>query len=194
LGCDRPNGSFFTKRFSSLQVSDIVIVQPQGSCVSSQCVGERLELTYANAKVEHYFVACSPCLGTGTQASWKVTINKLPTNCWLYLGLIGTTVASNLSYSAPTSFGWAGSSKVYVAGQRKDSLDGWTSFTEGECLHFVLKETKLTMYSVFKNLRFVIEGVPSVGEKFIHFNFCQSGTKVTLEPLSESEFNKVVSC
>jgi fructosamine-3-kinase len=120
-----------------------------------------------------------------------VTINKL--NGWLSLGLIGTTIASYNSCSDPTNFGWTYNNYVYVAGQSKQSLDGWTRFTEGECLHFVLKETKLMMFSVSKNLRFVIEGVPSVGEKFVHFNFYQPSTKITLEPLSESEFDKVVS-
>jgi BTB/POZ domain len=185
--------SFFAKRFSSLQVSDIAVVQDQDSLVSTQCVGEKLELTYVNAPDRFHFVACSPCLGAGTQASWKVTITKLPTQyCWLYLGLIGTTVALSSSYCYPTSFGWASNSQVYVAGQVNPSAGGWTSFSEGECLHFVLKETKLSMFSAAKNQRFTIDNVPS-GDKFIHFNFYHSGTKLTLEPLSESEFDKLVS-
>jgi hypothetical protein len=81
------------------------------------------------------------------------------------MGLFGQKVTLNKSYSDPTSFGWSYSSQVFVAGQDKQSAGGWTNFTEGKCLHFVLKKTKLTMFSTSKNICFVIDNVPSVAKK-----------------------------
>lgn len=120
-----------------------------------------------------------------------MTIDKLPSNNWIYSGLIGTTSASQNSYSDPTSFGWAGSNQVYVAGVNNSWADGWTGFTEGECLHFLLEGAKLTMFSVIKNKRFVIDTATG-GDKFIHFNFGKNSTKVTLEPLDAEHRAKLV--
>jgi hypothetical protein len=81
-----------------------------------------------------------------------------------------------------------------VASHRTPSVDGWTRFTEGECLHFVLKDTKLMMYSTFKNRRFVIDDVLS-GDQCIGFIIVsdEARAKLTLEPLTESEYDKLVS-
>jgi hypothetical protein len=183
---------FFIKSFSSLDVAKITVVQPHGSRVSTHRVGDSLQLTYEGPSTGHYFVACTQCLVPGTQSSWKVTINILHDNGWLFLGLIGKTNATKSSYSDPTSFGWACSNQVYVAGANENGSGDWTGFTEGECLHFILDGAKLTMFSVTKNQRFVINKVPA-GEQFIHFNFHYLGTKVTLEPLDADEYAKVVA-
>jgi hypothetical protein len=182
--------SFFTKPFSSLGVSKLTVIQPHGSNVSTQRVGKGLQLSYDEE--EHYFVACTPCLVPGTMSSWKLTVNKLPTGGWLYLGLIGNAKATNYSYSDSTSLGWAGSSQVYVAGSNKQGAGGWSNFTEGECLLFGLANSMLTMFSVTKSKRFVLDGVPD-GEKFIHFNFGAGGTTLTLEPLDATEYAKLVA-
>jgi hypothetical protein len=181
---------FFTKSFSSLDVAKITVVQPHGSFVSTQRVGDSLQLTYEGSSNGHYFVACTPCLVPGTQSSWKITINNNPG--WLFLGLIGKTNATESSYSDSTSFGWASSNQLYVAGAENSGTGGWTGFTEGECLHFGLDGAKLTMFSVNKKKRFVINNVPA-GDKFIHFNFYFCGTKVTLGPLDADEYAKLVA-
>jgi hypothetical protein len=183
---------FFTKSCSSLDVAKITVVQPHGSLLSTQRVGDCLQLTYKNSSSACYFVACTPCLVPGTQSSWKVTINKLENNRWLFLGLLGKTSGMQNSYFDPTSFGWACSNQVYIAGTKNDGTAGWTGFAEGECLHFCLDGAKLTMFSVTKNQRFVIDKVPA-GEQFIHFNFYNSGTTVTLGPLDADEYAKLVA-
>jgi BTB/POZ domain len=182
--------AFFTKPFSSLDVSKLTVIQPQGSSVSTQRVGKGLQLSYGCQG--HYFVACTPCLVPGTMSSWKVTISKLSSGGWILLGLIGKINAANSSYADSTSFGWAGSSQVYVAGSHKPGASGWTDFTEGECLLFGLANNKLTMFSVTKAQHFVIDGVPD-GENFIHFNFHQHGTTLMLEPLDATEYAKLVA-
>jgi hypothetical protein len=158
--------SFFTKPFSSLDVAKITVVQPHGSFVSTERVGDSLQLAY-NGSNTRYFVACTPCLVPGTQSSWKITINNNPG--WLFLGLIGKTSGLQNSFSDPTSFGWMHSNQVYVAGVAKGGIGGWTTFTQGECLHFCLDGAKLTMFSVTKKKRFVMDNVPA-GDQFIHLN------------------------
>jgi hypothetical protein len=181
---------FFTKSFS-LDVTKITVVQAQGSFVPTQRVGDSLQLAYYGSNT-HYFVACTPGLVPGTQSTWKITINKLENNRWIFMGLIGKTNAMENSYSDPTSFGWASSNQVYVAGTNENGSGGWAGFTEGECLHFCLEGVKLTMFSVTKNRRFVINNVPA-GDKFIHLNFHYFGTKVTLEPLNSDEYAKLMA-
>jgi hypothetical protein len=184
---------FFTKPCSSLDVAKIMVVQPCDSLVSTERAGDSLQLTYENSSSVHYFVVCTPCLVPGTKSTWKITINKLQCPGCLFLGLIGkTSDLSNISISDPTSFGWAYSNQVFVGGANHGAIGGWTGFTEGECLHFCLEGAKLTMFSVTKNQRFVINKVPA-GDQFIHFNFVHVGTKVTLEPLDADEYTKLVA-
>jgi BTB/POZ domain len=183
--------AFSTNPFSPLDISKLIIVQPQGSCVSTQRAGQGLHLCSHSCQ-RNYFVACTPRLVPGTQSSWKVTINKLPNCGWLYLGLIGKTNSVKDSFSDSTSYGWASRSQVWVAGCHKPEAGGWTDFTEGECLLFGLANNKLTMFSVTKAQRFVIDEVPD-GEKFIHFNFHQNGTTLMLEPLDATEYAKLTA-
>jgi BTB/POZ domain len=185
--------AFFTKPFSPLDVSKLTVIRPQGSDVSTQRVGQSLRLSCTCPSNGFHFVACTPRLVPGAQSSWKVTINELPSGGWLYLGLIGNAVADQTSYADPTSFGWAIGGQVYVAGTNRPSAGGWTGFTKGECLHFCLVENKLTMFSVAKAMHFVIDHVPATGEMFIHFNFHQNGTMLTLEPLPASDYAKLVT-
>jgi hypothetical protein len=188
---------FFTKSFSSyspftpLEIAKMT-VQPHRSQVSTHRVGNSLQLTYESHSNAYYFVACTPCLVPGTPSSWKVTINKLPFNTRIFLGLIGKTNAMENSVSDPTSFGWMSSKEVYFAGANQGAIGGWTGFTEGECLHFGLDGANLIMFSVTKKKRFVIDKVPA-GDKFIHFNFSYVGTKVTLEPLNADEYAKLMA-
>jgi BTB/POZ domain len=180
-----------TKPFSPLDVSKLTVVQPQGSNITIQRVGQGLQ--FSNHSVfsgPYHFVACTPCLVPGTQSSWKVTISRL--TGWIVMGLIGQTNSLTNSNSHSTSFGWGVDSRVYVAGCDSSGAGGWTNFTEGECLLFGLENNKLTMFSVAKSMRFVIDGVPD-GEKFIHFNFRRSGTQLTLEPLDATEYAKLVA-
>jgi hypothetical protein len=134
---------FFVRHSTPPQLSNLMVMQPHGSHVWTPCVGERLELTYANETLALYLVVCSTCLGAGMQASWEMTINKLQSSPCLYLGLIRTTqVALNNSCHDPTSFGWASSSQVYVTGQKINHLlmAGPGSRKVSVCILFSKKE------------------------------------------------------
>jgi hypothetical protein len=184
--------ALFTK-YSLLDVAKITVVQPHGSLVSTQQVGDSLHLT-VESRENSYFVACTPCLVPSTPSSWKVTINQRPSYNEVFLGWIGKTSAPQYSHNDPTSFGWTWK-QVYFAGScyyRAGNNESWTGFTEGECLHFCFDGTKLTMFSVIKNQYFVIDNIPA-GGKFIHFNFSRGATKVTLEPLAADEYAKLMA-
>jgi BTB/POZ domain len=197
--------ALFTKPsspYSPLDVSKLTVVQKAiGLPASIQRVGKGLQLSYNgisgydddddDSYGYDHFVACTPCLVPQMQSSWKVTINKLSSGGRVCLGVIGKTNLGGRSYGDSTSYGWAGNSHVYVAGSNKQGAGGWTNFTEGECLLFGLANNKLTMYSVTKSKRFVIDEVPD-GEKFIHFHFAYTGT-ITLEPLDATEYAKLMA-
>jgi BTB/POZ domain len=145
---------FFSKHFSPLDVSNLTVIEkPHGSNVSAHRVGHALQLSYDGPSKEHHFVGCTPRLVPGTQSSWKVTINKLPSGGWVYLGVIGNANAAHTSHTDPTGFGWTSSTQkiVYAAGNGKPGAGGWTGFMEGECLHFCLAENKLSVQRYQRN-------------------------------------------
>jgi len=143
-----------------------------------------------------YFVVCKAplnCFGEGS--FWKVTIDALPdpqNDGWVHLGIIRNLNASLGSCRDLTSYGWAGGSQVYREG-REMRGSGWTQFSTGECLYFHLAANKLTMYSVQKNKQYFINIATSVDYVYhIHFNLYQIGTKLTLEPLSVGERERLL--
>ena len=121
-----------------------------------------------------------------------MTIDELPSK-WIFLGIIGNLKPHQRSFLDSTSYGWAGHSQVYVEGSsnRRRDKSGWTEFTEGECLYFHLDSNKLTMFSVQRNNRFVldIDATTAINDAsyYIHFNCSYTGTKLTLEPLGSDE-------
>jgi hypothetical protein len=70
--------SFFTKSFSPfspfspLDVAKTSVEQPHGSLVSTQRVGDSLQLSHEGSSNAHHFVGCTPCMVPGMQPSWKV--------------------------------------------------------------------------------------------------------------------------
>jgi BTB/POZ domain len=182
-----------SSHFSPLDVSNLTIVQ-QARDMIIQRVGKAIEL-FSDGYGEYYHVACTPRLVPGTQSSWKVTINRLAG--MIVMGLVGKTNPPSPGSSYLDCFGWGGGAhyarNAYVAGSSIPGAGGWTDFTEGECLYFCLANNKLTMFSVTKSKRFVIDEVPD-GDKFIHFNVRRShGTTVTLEPLDATEYAQLMA-
>ena len=120
-----------------------------------------------------------------------MTINSLPTGKSIYLGIIGNLDAGRHSYNDSTSYGWMDNSLVWKGGSKESGASGWTKFVKGECLYFHLKENKLTMFSVQKKQTFAIDidiDVATTFDAYIHFNFIGTGTKLTLEPLDQADY------
>lgn len=144
---------------SSLDITKIEVVQPDDSSVNVVKSENNIGISYNESNGDHNFVACTPSLDSSGEGSlWKVTIDSLPTDNWIYIGIIGDINADNNSFRDSTSYGWAGNSQVYKGGSNQSGASGWTSFVEGECLYFHLKENKLTMFSVQKKRAFVLSG------------------------------------
>ncbi|OEU08100.1 hypothetical protein FRACYDRAFT_221053 [Fragilariopsis cylindrus CCMP1102] len=182
-----------------LDIANIEVVQSHGSVVDVTKSVNKIQFTNAASRERaHWFVACKPSLDVSEEGSfWKVTIDVLPDNRWIYLGIIGNIGASNFSYSDSTSYGWGCNGHVDDGGLIRSGDSGWTGFTEGECLYFHLKSNKLTMFSVDKNRKFVIGGIATTAicKYYIHFNLTNHaartapvfGAKISLEPLSDEE-------
>jgi hypothetical protein len=180
--------------FLPLDIGKIDVVQPNGSSVDVTKSKNKIQFTRVNGGIGFYFLACKPSLDTssGEGSFWKVTIDVLPNNHWFFLGIIGNLGASGSSYEDSTSYGWSSRSRVWTGGSNRSRESGWTDFIEGECLYFHLKSNKLTMFSVQKNRKFVIDVATSVPAYYIHLNVHGVGSKVTLEPLGEDERTRML--
>ena len=168
--------------------SNLAAIQSSTSVTTQQDTGsESLRCTYTGSG--YYSVAFTPALDGGTGPFfWKCTISSLPSNGWVYLGVIGHLNASNDSYGDSTSYGWATSKQQYTAGVPSWGAGGWSGFEQGEVLYFQKKDDVLTMFSKQKNQSFVINTVPD--KVYVHFNFYQSGTEIVLEPIQIGEIDE----
>ncbi|OEU10860.1 hypothetical protein FRACYDRAFT_263729 [Fragilariopsis cylindrus CCMP1102] len=179
--------------FLPLDTSKIDVVQ-HGSSVTVTKSDNKIKFRKVTGGKKFTFVACKPSLNaTSDEGSfWKVTIDVLAGNSWLLLGIIGHLGASYNSHVDPTSYGWSNASQVLHGGFNRNGDSGWTTFTQGECLHFHLKSNKLTMFSVQKSKKFVIDIDTTVPAYYIHFNIFNAGTMLTLEPLGEDEQTRML--
>jgi hypothetical protein len=184
----------------SLDIAKIDVVQPNGSSIDVTKSENKIHFNKVNGGDDlyggndFYFVACKPSLdiSSGEGSFWKVTIDVLPEYQWFFLGIIGNLGASNSSYKELTSYGWCSDSGIYHGGSSGTGEYGWAEFTQGECLHFHLKSNKLTMFSIQKNKKFVIDIAIPLHEYYIHFNVYNFGIKLTLEPLGEDERTRML--
>ena len=186
-------GSFFSSKgciFEGMDYSDVQVIQPSGSEVATACLkgGEELQLTYCGDRNGHYFVACKPLLPESGKCWWKVYIDVLPNNHWIYLGIIGNLNANSNSYSDGSSYGWGGMKQVYKKGKDISEAGMWPGFVEGESLHFCFAgdENRFAMYSTTKGRLFEMADVQT-SSMCIHLNFYDPTTKVTLSPLPATD-------
>lgn len=143
----------------------------------------------------HSFAALGPPLRSQVVSCWKIVIDNLPNNsAWLFLGIIGGVAGgvSETSYGQACSHGWATQSQVYCSGRSHRHMGGWSGFENGEELHFCCGNSKLSMYSVHKNKTFHME-VQGLKQAFIHFNFNNSGTRISVSALNEEEEHRMVT-
>jgi len=183
--------------FLPLDIDNTDIIQFHSSSFSEvKVVKSENKIQFSKTGTNFSFLACKPPLDSSGEGSfWKVTIDVLPAavpsnnSGWINLGIIGNLDAIWDSYSDSTHYGWAGDNEVYHGGVIQNEDSDWTQFTQGECLYFHLKLNVLTMFSVQKKKQFSmdIKDDPTVDAYYIHFNTYQTGTKLTLEPLSIAE-------
>jgi hypothetical protein len=103
--------------FLPLDIGKIGVVQPHGSSVHITKSDNKIQFTKVNGANNYNFVACNPSLNASEEGSfWKVTIDALLGDNWLYLGIIGNLGAPKYSQDHPTSYGWSIMSEVYHGG------------------------------------------------------------------------------
>lgn len=71
------------------------------------------------------------------QAWWKISVEKLPPNGWLFVGVVVTEVLQQYSFEDATSYGWA-SRCTFQAGKRIEGSRGWSTWQEGDVAIFRL--------------------------------------------------------
>jgi hypothetical protein len=175
---------------NTLDIAEIDVVQPHGSSIVVTKCEKKIQFSQDSPEGNAYFVACKPSLNSsGEGCFWKVTIDTLPDNLVMLLGLgiIGNLNASRSRNTDSTFYGWR-SRLVWTNGSAEGRDSDFTGFSQGECLYFHLKSNKLTMFSVEKNRKLVIDMVTtSDAYYYIYFNLYVVGTKISLEPLNEDE-------
>jgi len=178
---------FFYPPLIVLDINNIDVVQLHDFAI---------KVTKSENKIQFYksehdngncdIVTCKPQLvSSGAGSCWKVTINTL-IEYGLFIGIIGNLDASKVSFKDPTFYGWDLYKTVFFGGKMKLENSGPSRFTQGECLYFHLISSKLTMFSVQKNRKFIIGDIPTTAY-YIHFNMFSFGDKLTLEPLNAEE-------
>jgi hypothetical protein len=184
-----------------LDIADIEVVQPHGSDVVVTKSEKKIQFSYDDDF--YYFVACSkpPLDSSGEGCFWKVTIDTYPDDTdWLFLGIIGNLNAEDFSEADSTAYGWSNgvsngdsNGDVWANGSCRHRDSDFTGFSQGDCLYFHLKSNKLTMFSVKRNQKSVIDIMTTeCNEFYIHFNFEAPGTKISLEPLNEDEQTRML--
>lgn len=131
---------------------------------------------------EHQHVICQPSLdSSGEGAFWKVTIDHMGDDGWIFCGIIGNLNSTNFSHIDSTSYGVTPLG-VCRGRSYKNDCD-WNGFDQGDYIYFKFKSNKLTMYSVGKDKKFEMD-IPRTGNAYIHFNLARD-TKVALSSLEE---------
>ena len=181
--------SFFRSPGYRWNHGEIEVVQPGVQKVGTSFAGNGQSTSLTrDSSTGHHFVACKPALSKFEDSWWKITIDVLRSGGWVYFGIVGNLNADKDSYKDNTSYGWACSDQVYKAGAY--SSGGCASFEQGESLHFcfIPGAMKLAMFRATRNQLFQFDDV-NLAQAFIHFNFHDPGTKITLSPLELAEID-----
>ena len=182
---------FYPPVFLPFDIGKIEVVQPHGSSVVVTRSESKIRFSYDASISSGYFATCKPSLNSSGEGSfWKVTIDTLTMNHWLFLGIIGNLNPFHVSSKDLTAYGWGGECAV-KNGIYEASEIGVLS--QGDCIYFHLKSNKLTMFNAEKNLKTVIDIDTTVSDTYyINFNFYSPNTEISLEPLTEDECERML--
>ena len=176
---------------SCLDIGKIEVVQPHGSPVVVTKSESKIRFSYDASVDDDYFVTCKPSLNSSGEGSfWKFTIDTLTPAHWLFLGIIGDLNVSSSSVEDPTAYGWACDIAVKNGIYEDSTIE---CLSQGDCIYFHLKSNKLTMFNAEKNLKTVIDIDTTVSDTYyINFSFNNPDTKISLEPLTEDECERML--
>ena len=178
---------------STLDIAEIDVVQPHGTSVVVSKSETKIRFSKDAPVQDNYFVACKPSLNSsGEGIFWKITIDTLnPAHHWLFLGIIGNLNPSIFSsWKDSTAYGLGGECAVKNGIYEDSTIE---RLSQGDCIYFHLKSNKLTMFNAEKNLKTVIDIDTTVSDTYyINFNFYNPDTKISLEPLTEDECERML--
>lgn len=121
-------------------------------------------------------------------ASWKTHIGRL-TSGWVGVGIIARAdVVNNTTYNDPTTYMWAGSRQVYIAGQNNAGHMNWDGWQEGDeatlTLNCTARTLSLTRRRNGQAANFLINGLPRREDWRIVLNLYGQGDWVTLSSVA----------
>ncbi|OEU18156.1 hypothetical protein FRACYDRAFT_225496 [Fragilariopsis cylindrus CCMP1102] len=179
--------------FLPFDIGKIEVVQPHGSPVVVTKSESKIRFSHNVSINSDYFATCKPSLNSsGEGIFWKITIDTLnPAHHWLFLGIIGNLNPSIFSsWKDSTAYGLGGECAVKNGIYEDSEIE---RLSQGDCIYFHLKSNKLTMLNAEKNLKTVIDIDTTVSDTYyINFNFYSPDTKISLEPLTEDECERML--
>ena len=131
---------------------------------------------------DHRYAIMTPCVAAGV-FRWSVKVHS-PRNNWVLVGVIGNTAPGANSYGDLTSFGWAGQSQVYQAGNNT-SGNGWISWHGGDTAELTLDCGKRTLSLKHDrtNKTYEMTNLPAGRLWHGHVNLHASGDSVEMRAL-----------
>ena len=176
---------------SRLDIAEIDVDQSHGLSVVVTRSEKKIRFSYDASGDGDTFVACTPSLNSSGEGTfWKFTIDTLTPDHWLFLGIIGDLNVSSSSLEDPTAYGLCCEIAVKNGIYEDSTLE---RLSQGDCIYFHLKSNKLTMFNAEKNLKTVIDIDTTVSDTYyINFNFYNPDTKISLEPLTEDECERML--
>ena len=170
-----------------LDIANIVVVRSVSSSIDVFRSENKIQFSSDSDEYKYEHAISQPPLdSSGEGAFWKVTIDHIESNGWVFCGIIGNLNPTGFSHKDSTSYGVApsGVCRGGLSYNRIHDCD-WKGFVHGDCIYFKFKSNKLTMYNVRKGIKLEMD-IPRTGNAYIHFNLALD-TEVTLEPLDELE-------
>ena len=120
-------------------------------------------------------------------ASWKVAVDRLYRNNWVFLGVIAITHPVDASYGDGTAHGWSCHAQVYIAGRNHNRHGGWDGWQAGDEATFTLDRAARTLHLVRlrggQPVEFEIVGLPvGPADWRVHVNLHGANDQITISP------------
>jgi len=134
--------------------------------------------------VNHHFAIGSQAFSHGKH-EWKIKIDKLENNTWIFIGIIGEIPQTSNSFQLPTSYGIASMNQLYEAG--KISYPNYVTpytpyFIEGDTIYVSL-DCEGNMVTVREGARGIINHrilLPANKSWYPHINLRGRNDQVTI--------------
>jgi hypothetical protein len=119
--------------------------------------------------------------------AWKVKM--LQVGGWAYAGVVGNTSVFEISFGAPTAYGWGGGDWVAQAGKDSQGKDGWSGWRTGDeaILRLDMEASRLLMRLVRTNTTYALDLPRSVPQWHVHIALYGANNTVAVEPVAPDD-------